>query len=266
MIGRRSEDPAPGDAADRDDAASGSDTLPEPGVLPEPGTLDVWILDLAAPWCDALADTGVAVEVERARAGRMAGAGLGRRLLARRSAMRFLLGRYLDRDPGSVDVVTAPGGKPVLLPESGKRTLAFSVGHSGDLYGVAVGSSRSVGFDVERRRAVPRAGAIARRWFRGAEADELLRLEGEELEREFMRLWTAKEALAKRHGAGLRLMMRGDVEELDTEAAAATRRLRWLSPRPGYHGAVASSDPIERVTLIAPEDDAWLGPAGRTGG
>lgn len=231
-----------------------------PGALPEPGTIHVWILDLGASWCDALADTGVVSDAEAARAQRMAGPELGRRLLARRSAMRFVLGRYLGVEAAAVDVVAAPGGKPVLVPAASEKrpTLAFSAGHSGALYGVAVGSCASVGFDIERRRAVPRADAIARRWFGEREAGELDGLTGEELEREFMRLWTAKEALAKRHGAGLRLMMRGDVDELDTAAARQEGRLLWLAPHPGYDVAVAGSEPIDDVLLIVPEDDAWI--------
>ncbi|MDX1493364.1 MAG: 4'-phosphopantetheinyl transferase superfamily protein [Longimicrobiales bacterium] len=244
-------------------------SLPE--YLPDPGTLHLWIVDLTMPWCDALADSGLASEVERRRAERMATEELKHRLLARRAVLRLILARYLGQDPESVEVVAAPGGKPVLLPRgaslgeaagktAGERTAStfpFSVGHSGDLYGVAVGTSASVGFDIERRRGVPRAEAIARRWFGPEEARILDGLQGEELEREFMRLWTGKEALAKRHGAGLRLMMRGDVEELDTARAEREGRLRWLTPRSGYHVSVASDAPIRTVALVIPEDDGW---------
>ncbi len=228
-----------------------------PRSLPEDGVVDVWILDLTAPWCDGLADRGITSDAERKRADRMATDKLRRRLLARRSAMRYVLAHYLRRDAAEVEVVTAPGGKPVLVPAEGV-TFPFSVGHSGDLYGVAVGASTSIGFDIERRRTVPRADGIATRWFDAGEAQALEGLEGEALEREFMRIWTAKEALAKRHGAGLRLMMRGDMEELDTEAAASEGRLRWLLPREEYHVAVASTDPIRTVRLVMPDDDEWI--------
>lgn len=228
-----------------------------PRSLPEDGVVDVWILDLTAPWCDGLADRGITSDAERKRADRMATDKLRRRLLARRSAMRYVLAHYLGRDAAEVEVVTAPGGKPVLVPTEGV-TFPFSVGHSGDLYGIAVGASTSIGFDIERRRTVPRADGIATRWFDASEARALEGLEGQELEREFMRIWTAKEALAKRHGAGLRLMMRGEMEELDTGAAASGGRLRWLSPREDYHVAVASADPIRTVRLVMPEDDEWI--------
>lgn len=252
-----------------------------PGRLPEDGTIHVWIFDVGAPWYRVLADAGVVSREELARAESFTQERLAQALLARRSALRFVLGRYLDRDPGSVRVVTAPGGKPVLLPRSGTGrpgekapeggtrrtradgpndgpTLAFSVGHSGDLYGIAIATASSVGFDVERRRSIPRADAIARRWFGLSEARRLQGLDGAELEHEFMRLWTAKEALAKRHGAGLRLMMRGDTSALDTEAAERERRLRWLRPRGGYHAAVASTRVVEGVTVVEPADGEWI--------
>lgn len=228
-----------------------------PRALPEDGVVDVWILDLTAPWCEALADKGIASDSDRRRADRMATTVLSRRLLARRAAMRCVLAHYLGRASPEVEVVTAPGGKPVLVPVQG-ATFPFSVSHSGDLYGIAVGTSTSIGLDVERRRSVPRAEAIAHRWFDSTEAAALRGLAGGELEGEFMRIWTAKEALAKRHGAGLRLMMRGDLDELDTEAAAAEGRLRWLCPRDGYHVAVASTDPIRTVRLVMPEGGEWV--------
>lgn len=276
---RRSPGPEPGEP-DRGEPGRVEPDLVEPdGVEPDvvdptsvdpshldpttlaPGALHVWVLDVTAPWLDELADSGVASERDRTRAAALTDRAMARALLARRAALRIVLGRYLDRDPASVDVVVAPGGKPVLLPPPDPargRTLAFSVGHSGDLYGIAVSTSASVGFDVERRRTVARAEAIARRWFGNDEARSLGDLEGDELDVAFMRLWTAKEALAKRHGAGLRLMMTGDGAELDTRAARAEGRLRSFTPRPGYHAAVASTDAVDEIVVVRPEGDSWI--------
>lgn len=240
------------------DVPSGERDLPAQGVVPDPRTLHVWILDVTEPWLDALADAAIVSDVERGRAERMASRELARALLARRTALRHVLGRYVGRPAEEVRVVAAPGGKPVLLPGSGLPALAFSVGHAGDLYGVAVGTAARIGFDVEGRREVPRAEAIARRWFGDAEARVLDGLGNEAKQRAFMRLWTGKEALAKRHGAGLRLMMRGDVEELDTVAAEREGRLRWIAPRDEYLVAVASSEVVERIVVVSPEDDGWI--------
>jgi len=231
-------------------------------VVPEKalssGDIHVWVLDVTAPWYDALADSGLASDSERRRALGMTNAEMARALLARRAALRQVMCRYLELAPDDVDVVTAPGGKPVLLPTKEAPALSFSIGHSGDRFGVAVGAAPTVGFDIERFRPVPRADAIAERWFASAEARSLDGLEGAELERAFMRVWTAKEALAKRHGAGLRLMMRGDVEELDTSSEEEAGRLKWVTPGDDYLAAIASSHEIEAVTIVVPEDGAWL--------
>ena len=228
----------------------------------------VWLLDMSADWMDRLADSDVASEEERARARRMSASELERRLLARRSALRFVLGRYLDRPARAVRIVTAPGGKPVLLPGAvetdagrprpGGRSLPFSVAHADDLYGIAVERRGSVGLDMEGRRRVPRAEAIARRWFAEEETRRLEGLEGDALHAAFLRVWTGKEALAKRHGAGLRLMMRGDVGELDTVRAHASGRLRWGSPQSDCLVAVACSEPLKDLRFVVPEDGGWI--------
>jgi len=218
----------------------------------------VWLFDIRAPEFQALADTDFTSTSERSRAARAADAKMERAVIARRSALRLLLARYVGLPPQALRIVTAPGGKPVLVPPSDSvmKTVAFSVCHSGDLYCVAVGGEQSLGLDVERIREVSRARAIAERWFGAGEAERFSDLDGDDLMVEFMRMWTAKEALAKRHGAGLRLM-RGDDAELDVDANAEKGRLRHLSPGDGYVGAIAATGPIEDVHIRCPEDDFW---------
>lgn len=220
----------------------------------DPGRPDVWFFDVTARWFERLADAGLASAAERERADRLTAEGAARRLLARRTALRIVLARYLDCEPTGVRVVTAPGGKPVLVPTS--HALSFSVAHSGDLYGLAVGGAKSVGLDVERHRALPRARSIAERWFGPAEAETLLSLSDDRLEDSFFRLWTGKEALAKRHGAGLRLM-RGDAGELDVRSGEADGLLRFFVPLEGYSAAIASSEVIRDLEIIWPGEDLW---------
>jgi 4'-phosphopantetheinyl transferase len=217
----------------------------------------VWVVDTTRPWFDGLADSGLASDEERARAVAITHSASARKLLARRSALRVLLARYLSCGPEAVRVVTAPGGKPVLIPgEPYDRSIAFSAGHSGDLYCVALGESASIGLDVEQLRAVPRARAIATRWFGEDEAATLDGVPDHGVETEFMRLWTGKEALAKRHGAGLRLM-RGDDGELDVQAELSKGRLFPFAPREGYVAAIASTDIVDGIDVIEAGEDLW---------
>jgi 4'-phosphopantetheinyl transferase len=234
-----------------------------PAVSSEPAELTaqqpgVWLLDVTATWFVALAEAGVTSESERSRAGAAKHPEVGRRMLSRRAALRHVLGRQLGMPPQDVRIVTAPGGKPVLVPGPARaRSLAFSVAHSGDLYGIAVAPVTSLGFDVERVRAVPRARAIAERWFGSGEASALDGLDDQALTTAFLRMWTGKEALAKRHGAGLRLMRGDDVPELDLASAEGAGRLRFPPVREGYLGALASTAPIERIAVFQPESDPW---------
>ncbi len=219
----------------------------------------VWGLDVTEAWFDALADSDVVSGEERSRAEALSDPTAARRLLARRTALRFVISSYIGQRPDEIRIVTAPGGKPVLVPAGSHRcAFTFATAHSGDLYCVAVGSTASLGLDVELLRHVPRARSIAVRWFGMAETEVLRAASDEAVDAEFMRLWTAKEALAKRHGAGLRLMMGRDEVELDVEAASKEGRLRAFSLGPDYAATIASTDVITDVDVFRPEDDSWI--------
>lgn len=244
-------------------AASDVSTAPE--LMPNQP--HVWALDTTAGWFERLADSDVVSMEERARAARRSDPRAARQLLARRSALRMVIGRYLGEPPESIRIVTAPAGKSVLVPTvSQQRTLSFSAAHSGNLYCVALGSVSSLGLDIELLRRVPRARAIAARWFGATEATTLLSAADEAVDAEFMRLWTAKEALAKRHGAGLRLMTGREEAALDIETSAAEGQLRSFFPSRGYVAAIASTEVIDDVDVIRPEGALWVStPFGRNG-
>ncbi|WBQ06418.1 4'-phosphopantetheinyl transferase family protein [Kribbella sp. CA-293567] len=86
-------------------------------------------------------------------------------------------------------------GRPLLPP------LWVSVSHTPDLVAVAAGQQGPVGVDVENQHA-REVATMARRWFDPAElawmADQPDGLQA------FLHLWTAKEAVGKALGKGLR--------------------------------------------------------------
>ena len=118
---------------------------------------------------------------------------------------------------------------------------------------MAVGRGSSLGVDVERIRPLNRSVDIANRWFGPDEAAGLRSLNGEEGDLAPAESLTAKEALAKRHGAGLRLMHgQRDADrvrsELDVAQERDVGRLVMISPQDGYVGAaVASSESLSDV-------------------
>ncbi len=154
------------------------------------GTIDVWRADLTA--VEEELEELLCAE-ERERAARIVGE-RDRVLWARsRGVLRALLGRYLDRDPRTLDFALGAHGKPALRhggtgPESsgaagageGLRPgggLRFNLSHSGTFALYAVTAGCEVGVDIERarKRYTP----------------------------EFLRAWVAREAAGKCRGTGL---------------------------------------------------------------
>src|SRR5581483_155459 len=86
---------------------------------------------------------------ERRRAERFRFARDRDRFVVVRGVLRGLLGRYLDRDPGTLRFRYGPNGKPALRDDG---FLRFNVSHSRRIALVAVAAGREVGVDVEEIR------------------------------------------------------------------------------------------------------------------
>jgi hypothetical protein len=147
-----------------------------PTVRVAAGAVDVWRADLAA-----LGDRPEQLlsDEESARAAWILPA-RKRVLWARsRGVLRELLGRYLDRDPRSLQFVLGAHGKPALaFAEDAPATdLRFNLSHSAELALYAVTLGHEVGVDIERARA--------------------------RYTPEFLHAWVAREAAVKCLGTGL---------------------------------------------------------------
>jgi hypothetical protein len=96
-------------------------------------------------------------------------------------------------------------GRPVVRVDeaAGSVELAVSVSRTAGLVVVAARRAGAVGVDVERVRPLP-ALALARRWFPPAELAWLADRPEAARVVDFLRLWTAKEAVGKTLGLGLR--------------------------------------------------------------
>ncbi len=103
------------------------------------------------------------------------------------------------------------GGKPYA---EGAR-FDFSPTHTAGFVALAIGDCGPIGLDAEapRGRDVSRLARAADRWFTPAEnrrVQTAIQNRPQEAEAVFLRVWTAKEALVKRTGAGLAGMRRAD--------------------------------------------------------
>jgi 4'-phosphopantetheinyl transferase len=172
------------------------------------------------------------------------------RFIARRSWLRLLLGRYLDREPGELSFVYNSYGKPALAPVPGASTLNFNLSHSAGLALYAFAWEQEMGVDIERVDSDIEYEQIAERFFSAYERAVLRSLPAEEKAGAFFACWTRKEAFIKAHGEGLSLSLdQFDVSLAPGEPARLLARrgeieieqwaLRDLEPEPGFAAALA---------------------------
>ncbi|MEV0330327.1 4'-phosphopantetheinyl transferase superfamily protein [Micromonospora echinospora] len=107
----------------------------------------------------------------------------------------------LGRDGSEISVERRARGRPRV--RGGGVELPVSVSHVDGVVAVAACQDAPVGVDVERRRPVP-AVALARRWFEPAAVAWLRGRPDADRSDGFLLLWTAKEAVGKALGVGLR--------------------------------------------------------------
>lgn len=177
------------------------------------------------------------------------------------TALRQLLGGYLDRPPGALTFVrepcpgcAGPHGRPAVIQADGGPPLHFSLAHSRGLIAVAV-APRVIGVDVERLPSPETVEACARALHPGEQA-ELAAAPPGERRAHFGRLWTRKEAYLKALGTGLSRHPRTDYLGSDL----SRRPARWavLDVPAGPEHAAAIAVPGDRPDHITVR---WL-PAG----
>jgi 4'-phosphopantetheinyl transferase len=145
--------------------------------------IDVVRVDLRAP-----ADGACLSDDERARAARFVVEEVRVRWVACRAALRRVLAEWLEVSAADVRFVYGPAGKPAVADGA----VCFNVSHSRDVALIAVGDVE-LGVDVEVMRNVPEWEGIADRLLGGRPAGV----------KEFLRLWTRREALIKGLGIGV---------------------------------------------------------------
>jgi 4'-phosphopantetheinyl transferase len=116
-----------------------------------------------------------------------------------RSALRRILGGYLNVPAGAVRIWYSRWRKPHV---DGRETVSFNLSHSGDWVLIAVGAHR-VGADVEMLRPMNNRAAMEARVFGPTERAQLEQASGEARLESFFRAWVRKEAYLKMHGFGI---------------------------------------------------------------
>jgi len=170
--------------------------------LPAADEVHVWRIDLAAGAGSPAAATLLSCD-EHERAARLLCVHKRTRFIAGRSALRRLLGQYLDKAPQTLVFRYGPHGKPALVTGASETILTFNFSHSEDLALLAVATGREVGIDLEYRHRDISVAPFARHILSENEAAALQRLPEEQHQQALLAAWTRKEAYVKALGEGL---------------------------------------------------------------
>jgi 4'-phosphopantetheinyl transferase len=208
-----------------------------------PAALHVWRADLERP-----ADLASLSSAERERAGRYRADEHRQRWSRSRALLRGLLGAYLEREPGEVDLVAAQNGK---LEVDGAADVEFNLSHSGGIGLIALTLGIPVGVDIELARSVRDPLSTAERALGRSEVERLRSLPRADRDRQFLRSWVRYEAALK--CVGDQLGGRPDLTRL---------HVIDLDPSPAAAAAVAlTRAPVSIVLRELVPDTAGLPPA-----
>ena len=223
---------------------------PELLELPD-GQVHVWraSLDLDSSWLAELRTTLAPAEIERAN--RYVFESDRLRYEAGRGILRRLLSKYRNCPPAALEIQTNPFGKPVIDGD-----ICFNLSHSGPLAVYVFARNAGVGIDLEQIRTDGECGEIARRYFTGAELEELEATPKEIQSEAFFRGWTRKEAYVKALGQGLSTSLSSfeiGLTDQDTQLRSDSDNVRWVVksfvPQENFVGSV--------VTRIQDSQYAW---------
>ncbi|MGK7941237.1 MAG: 4'-phosphopantetheinyl transferase superfamily protein [Crocosphaera sp.] len=125
------------------------------------------------------------------------------RFIIARSTLKRILSLYLSLPPETIEFQYSDHGKPQLVDHLNNKQLQFNLSHSQDLAIYAITPYYLIGVDVEYVRPMRDAENIAKRFFSAQEFQRINSLSPVNKNKEFLTLWTAKEAYLKAIGKGL---------------------------------------------------------------
>ncbi|XP_073004620.1 uncharacterized protein [Typha latifolia] len=148
---------------------------------------------------------------ERQRVLSMDGERLQKGALLARALVRTTLARYSDSrvDPRSIKFERNKFGKPEMVWQHDdswtQPSLQFNVSHTSSLIACGITLDVRIGIDVEekQRKTINSTLSLARRYFSHSEVEYLGSFsDSDTQQREFIKLWTLKEAYVKALGRG----------------------------------------------------------------
>ena len=148
-------------------------------------------------------------------------------------------------------------GKPFVPQEAApSEKKEFSISHSGDLVAIAYGTGR-VGLDVERLERIKDVEKLLR-FFSDEEKKRIIG--AADSKREFIRVWTYREAFSKLVGVGLSLFEREPVH-LNFDGPKTTYRNSffyfWEWTYPDYQITLCLEKPDEEIETVHADPSLW---------
>ncbi len=142
---------------------------------------------------------------ERQRLERYTDPSARREFLICRGVLHLLLAFLSDADPVSVKIREEGNGKPQLEADGHKHPLEFNLAHTDGLCLIACSQELEIGVDVERIQPLPELEDMARKYLAPLEMTQWRAAALSQRAELFCRFWSAKEALLKALGSGLRI-------------------------------------------------------------
>lgn len=205
--------PQPGNAdSSKDRRASTPYGLENTLQLPSVGNgISLWWTPLERPRDVVLELAELLSSEERMRAQRFGTESLRSRWIVGRSTLRTLLGQALGIPPSAVTLARGRRGRPQLAAPTGDLAagvaLDFNVSHTRGmaLIGIATNlpAALRIGVDVEHGERLVNADGLSRKFLSPREQATLGPMTQDQRRREFLRLWTCKEAMSKATGDAL---------------------------------------------------------------
>lgn len=122
-----------------------------------------------------------------------------------RGALRFLLSQYQQNNPLSIEIQQNTDGKPILAEKSHPLDLEFNISHSDDICLIAISRNLELGIDVEAVKPLTDLKALAKTFLSEKELAAFTAANPEKKRDMFYDIWSAKEALLKSVGCGLKI-------------------------------------------------------------
>ena len=241
------------------DAPESQWNSPPEALILDRDEIHIWraILDLPISRVQALEQ--ILAADERTRANKFHFPKDRTHFIVARGALRAILGRYLSRDPRTLQFCYNQYGKPTLASEAGSDSLFFNVSHSHGIALYAISHIQNIGIDIEYMRMDIECEQIAGHFFSPYEVSMLRALPKHMQHEAFFNCWSRKEAYIKARGMGLSLGLDQFDVSLAPAAPAAILNIRekdqdasrWslyaLFPGPGYKAALAVEGHPSRV-------------------